>query len=80
MNDESRGKRRLAQRVVAAWGLFSAACLAAIGFGDLANHEIDGLVALHWAVTVTSGGLAFGLLGLDSAAAQIIPAMKREQK
>jgi hypothetical protein len=67
MTDEDRGKRRMARAVAAAWGLFSAACLAFIGFGDLLEHELDSLVALHWAVTIVSGPLIVGLFGLDVA-------------
>lgn len=67
MTEEDRGKRRMARRIALAWGLFSAACLYLIGFRGLAQHELDSLVALHWAVTIISGPLIFGLFGLDVA-------------
>ena len=67
LTEDDRGKRRMARRLAFAWGAFSAACLAFIGFGDLAAHELDSLVALHWAVTIISGPLIFGLFGLDVA-------------
>lgn len=72
MTLEERGKRRMARRVAFAWGLFSAACLALIGYGDLRQHELDSLVALHWAVTMISGPLIFGLFGLDVAQLRVL--------
>ena len=73
---DDRGKRRLAQRVFVAWGAFSLLCLGATVFADLDEHHLGTIEALHWAVTLVSGPLIFGLLGLDAAGAQIIPALK----
>lgn len=79
MTEDDRGKRRLAIRVAVAWGLFSLACLAGVVFGQLGQFELDALVGLHSAVTMTSGVLIFGLLGLDATAAQIIPAWRGQR-
>lgn len=66
MTDE-RGKRLMARRTALAWFAFSVLCYGAIVWGGLAPHEVDSLVALHWAVTLVSGPLIFGLFGLDVA-------------
>lgn len=70
MTDE-RGKRKMARHVSVAWGLFSLACLTGVVFGALEEHELDSLIALHWAVTMVSGPLIFGLFGLDVAQLRI---------
>jgi len=62
-----RGKRSMARKVAWAWLGFSVLCYGAIVWGGLAQHEVDSLVALHWAVTLVSGPLIFGLFGLDVA-------------
>ena len=67
MIEEQRGKRRMARHVSVAWGAFSLACLVGVVFGGLETHELDSLIALHWAVTMVSGPLIFGLFGLDVA-------------
>lgn len=68
---DQRGKRRMARNVAASWGLFSVACLVGVTLGDLDAHELDSLIALHWAVTMISGPLIFGLFGLDVAQLRI---------
>lgn len=62
-----RGKRSMARKVAWAWFAFSVLCFLAILAGGLDEHELNSLVALHWAVTLVSGPLIFGLFGLDVA-------------
>jgi hypothetical protein len=64
---EERGKRQMARKVAWAWLGFSVLCFSAIALGGLESHESDSIVAIHWAVTMVSGPLIFGLFGLDVA-------------
>lgn len=77
---EERGKRTVARNMLIHWALLSFACFFAVLLGDLEEHELDSLVALHWAVSIFTSGFALGAYGLDAAASQIIPALKEKQK
>lgn len=79
MTEEDRGKRRMARHTLRGWALFSLACLGAVVFGSLSDPALDALVALHSAVTLSAFALIVGLMGIDAAAAQIIPAWKGER-
>lgn len=73
---EERGKRKMAKWAFGSLIAFLVACLLLIWKGDLAEHELDALSALFLPVTMALVALIFGLKGLDTAHAQIIPAWK----
>ena len=57
----------MAGRLALSWTLLSVACVLIIWQGSLAEHEVDGIVALHWAVTLVTGPVIGTLFGLDVA-------------
>jgi hypothetical protein len=80
MSIEIRGKRRIANNLLKHWVVLSVVSLVAIIWGDLEQHELDSLVAIHWAVSIFTSTFALGAYGLDAASSQIIPAMKKSAK
>lgn len=75
---EERGKRRMARQAAALWALLTAVMVCAIVWGEMDEAALSALVSLYGTATAAVSAIVVGLLGLDAAAAQIIPAWRKQ--